>query len=67
MDNERVDPQPIEEKDWLTTAEVASLLGVSTWTVTRWAKSGKLPAMTLPSGHRRFARTEIEKMLATAS
>lgn len=67
MDIERVDPQPIEEKEWLTTAEVASLLGVSVWTVTRWAKSGKLPAMKLPSGHRRFDRAEIEKLLVGTS
>lgn len=49
----------------LTTAEVADLAGVSRQTVWRWAAEGTLAAaITLPSGHRRFRRSDVETLLA---
>jgi excisionase family DNA binding protein len=46
---------------------VAALLGVSSDTVCRWALAGRLPVVTLPSGHRRFRRSTIERLLATGT
>jgi len=43
----------------LTSADVAALLKVADETVRRWAEQGKLPHVTLPSGHRRFRRADI--------
>jgi excisionase family DNA binding protein len=48
----------------LTTAEVADLARVSRTTVWRWAADGTLPAaVVLPSGHRRFRRSDVEDLL----
>jgi excisionase family DNA binding protein len=50
----------------LTPAEVAALFRVSPKTVTRWAESGKLPAMRTLGGHRRFRASHVEAVLAVA-
>jgi excisionase family DNA binding protein len=47
----------------MTAREVADLLGVSTETVLRWVRQGKLPAIRLPGGAIRFRRDEIEAWL----
>ncbi|HSS09088.1 MAG TPA: helix-turn-helix domain-containing protein [Acidimicrobiales bacterium] len=53
------------DDDLLTTAEVADLAGVSRTTVWRWAEDGILPtAVELPSGHRRFRRSDVDALLA---
>lgn len=50
--------------EYLTTGQVADLFGVDPSTVTRWDTSGKLlPALVLPSGHRRYRRSDIEALL----
>lgn len=48
----------------LTPEEVAKLFRVCPKTVTRWSRSGKLPAAyrTL-GGHRRFRRADVEKLM----
>lgn len=43
--------------------EVADLFGVSVQTVGRWASDGKIGYVTLPSGHRRYYRKDVEWML----
>jgi excisionase family DNA binding protein len=47
--------------DWLMTpAEVAAYYSVDPKTVTRWAKSGRLPvARMTPGGHRRFWESDV--------
>ena len=50
--------------DWLALGPAASLLGVSTDTLRRWADSGRVRSFTTPGGHRRFARPELERVLA---
>ena len=56
----------------MTTPELVSvgtaarMLGVSDDTIRRWADSGQLPAIVLPSGHRRFQRTDVEALLSAA-
>lgn len=50
--------------DLLTLKEVSQLLRVSTLTLKRWGKSGKLPAIRINSrGDRRFKKEEILKLL----
>ena len=48
----------------LTARDVAELLGLSTETVLRWVRSGKLPAIRLPSGAIRFDADELDEWLA---
>lgn len=49
---------------FLTTAEAAEVLGVSTHTVIRYIKSGTLPAAPLPKGSPyRIPRRAIEAMV----
>jgi len=47
----------------LRPGEVSRLLGVDPKTLTRWADSGRLPAVTLPSGHRRYRWREVRAVL----
>jgi excisionase family DNA binding protein len=48
----------------LTPKEVGEMLRVNPKTVTRWAKTGKLPAIKTLGGHRRFRRSDIEAAVA---
>lgn len=47
----------------LTAAEAAALLAVTDRTVRNWADTGKLAYIDLPSGQRRFRRSDIEAIL----
>jgi excisionase family DNA binding protein len=49
--------------DFIGTAEVARLSGVGSTAVKRWADEGLLPSTRTPGGHRRFARSEVERFL----
>ena len=51
----------------LTPAEAAHLLGVTPNTVTRWSRAGKVAAIQTMGGHRRFRRSEIERVLREAN
>lgn len=53
----------IEEDTLLTPGEVAKLFKVDPKTVTRWAKSGKLPSITTPGGHKRFRESVVRSFL----
>ncbi len=44
----------------MTIREVAEYLGVSLMTLRRWDKSGKLPAIRKPGGHRYYERGQVE-------
>jgi excisionase family DNA binding protein len=46
------------EREYMTTAEVAELFGVSNSTIVRLAKAGKIPAVRLGSLWR-FRREEV--------
>jgi len=52
-----------KQKAYLSIKEVLSMLGISRSTLDRWAKDGTLNFFRLPSGHRRFFRSEIEAIL----
>lgn len=45
------------------TSEVAALLGVTSSTVNRWIKAGKLRAIWTEGGHHRIAQTEVDRLL----
>jgi len=51
----------------LTPAEAGAKLGVTPNTVTRWSRAGKLSAIQTMGGHRRFRRSEIERVLRDAN
>jgi excisionase family DNA binding protein len=40
------------------------LLGIDPDTLRRWADQGRVPAWTTPGGHRRFERSELERLAA---
>lgn len=55
--------------DLMGAGDVARLLGVNRSTVTRWAKSGRLPAVKKFAGTRGplvFARATVESLLGGA-
>jgi excisionase family DNA binding protein len=54
---------PGERPELLTPAEAARLLGVTPNTVTRWSRAGKVSAIQTMGGHRRFRRSEVERVL----
>ena len=50
----------------LTTKDVATMLGVSTETVTRWARENGLPALqAVEGGSYRFDRAQVRAWLKT--
>ena len=48
----------------LSRTEVARLFGVSTSSVTRWARTGMLKAIRTPGGHYRFPAEETRRAAA---
>jgi excisionase family DNA binding protein len=54
-----MDKQP---SDLMTPAEVAEVFSVDPKTVTRWATTGRLPSLRTLGGHRRFRRSDIERL-----
>jgi excisionase family DNA binding protein len=60
--NQKVSLQDLP--DLLTIREVASLLRVSSLTIKRWGKKGKLPAIRINSrGDRRYKKSVVLKLL----
>lgn len=55
------------QDDLLTTTEVASLLGVATATVRNYARAHQIDSVKLPSGHRRYRRSDVEALLVPES
>lgn len=52
----------LKEK-YYTVAQAAEILGVHAMTIRRWTKEGKLPYTVTEGGHRRFAESDIKKLL----
>lgn len=71
MDNQDITPLKVKKNldltnlpDLLTVSEVAELLRVSTLTIKRWGKRGKLPAIRINSrGDRRYKKESVLWML----
>lgn len=51
----------------ITTAEAAKILGVSKATVVNYADRRGLKCRKLPSGHRRYLRSDVENFKAEAA
>ena len=58
--------QPARD-ELLTPGGVAALLYVDPKTVTRWANTGKLPAIRTPGGHRRVRSSDLRSFLRSSS
>lgn len=52
---------------WLGVHDASELLGVSPATLRRWSVAGKVQAFRTPGGHRRFARSSLERLLPPAA
>jgi excisionase family DNA binding protein len=50
--------------DVMTTREVGETLGVAVRTVQLWVEAGVLPAWRTAGGHRRIARSAVDKLLS---
>lgn len=55
-------PVPRGGEPLLTPGEVAALFRVDPKTVTRWAAAGRLKSIRTPGGHRRFRKSEVDKL-----
>jgi len=51
--------------EWLALGPASQALGVDPDTLRRWADTGRVRAWATPGGHRRFSRTDVDRM-ATA-
>ena len=51
------------EKKYYTTHEVANLVGVTSTTIIKWIKDGKIFAYKTLGGHRRIGRSDIDKLM----
>jgi excisionase family DNA binding protein len=61
-------PAAAPDREFLSRGEVARLFGVSTSTVTRWARAGLVAAVRTPGGHYRFlARDAFQAAAETGS
>lgn len=56
----QTDPQAAG--DWLSLSAAARVLNVHPTTLRRWADKGEVPVRLTPGGHRRFLRSELDRM-----
>lgn len=54
---------PNKTKDYFSSREAAELLNVAVSTIQLWTNNGLLKAWTTVGGHRRIAKSSVEKML----
>ena len=53
--------------DLLTPGQAAAIAHVTPRTIHRYGSAGRLSFITLPSGHRRYARADVEALLQSAA
>lgn len=58
-------PRPGPAAEWLSLGPASRLVGVDPDTLRRWADSGRVQAFATPGGHRRFRRTDLERVVET--
>ena len=56
----------MEPKNLLSIQDAAKLLNVSTKTLRRWEKSGKLVPQRTEGNHRRYPKSQIEEYLSNS-
>lgn len=54
-----------DTEQWVSLSKAASLLGVHSTTLRRWADNGQIPFMLTPGGHRRFAMSDLNRFAAS--
>lgn len=59
MADVETNPEPFN----LAASDAAALLGVKPATIREYADAGVLPCRRLPGGHRRFRRSDVERLL----
>ena len=60
-------PNLAKSSELLSLTDAAALLGVHPTTLRRWADQGDILVMVTPGGHRRFPRTEIDRLLGASA
>jgi excisionase family DNA binding protein len=55
---------PASDSRWVTLGRACEILGVDESTLRRWADSGRLRMYRTPGGHRRFALTNLQELVA---
>jgi excisionase family DNA binding protein len=58
---------PSAHERWLTLGEACRVLGVDESTLRRWADGGHVRVFRTPGGHRRFAESDVQALLAGRS
>ncbi|MBI4337898.1 MAG: helix-turn-helix domain-containing protein [Chloroflexi bacterium] len=58
---------PASEERWLTLGEACRLLEVNASTLRQWADHGVLTIFRTPGKHRRFLRSDIQRLLETGA
>lgn len=53
--------------EYMPPRAAASLVGVTTQTVARWAEKNRIGSITLPSGHRRYVAADVRALVEGAS
>ena len=54
-----------EKDNWLSSGQVANMIGVTTATLSNWDRKGTLvPERRLEKGHRRYSVTQIDNFLS---
>ncbi len=53
--------------EYLDTREVAAIFAVHPKTVVNWATAGRLAHFRTPGGHRRYLRSDVERLRAEAN
>jgi len=56
-----------DRDELFTPAEAARRLGVTANTVTRWSRAGRISSIQTMGGHRRFRRSEVERVQGEAN
>lgn len=54
-----------EANSWLSLGAARRYLGVNESTLRRWADAGQVRSVRTPGGHRRFAREDVQTLMAT--
>lgn len=52
-----------DRSELLLPHEAAAMLRLDAKTLSRWHRAGRIRAVVLPSGHRRFWRSDVEAIL----
>jgi excisionase family DNA binding protein len=67
MNHSKRDQALLDEKasdELLMPKQVAALFGINRHTLREWATTGRLRAVEITSGHRRYWRSDVERLLA---